>query len=196
MVKQLCFSNIYLGKEHALYLDSSIPYMIALGVLEGYNPIFLYGIELRSDTEYRYQRVGVSLLIGWAAGRGTAVVLPEGNALLPKTLYGYMDYQMISRQNLEQYRAEIMVEESDWMGKLNVAHTQVIERSQNGGDLRAAEDARAEAYKQMYMRSGALQILNHLIDLCDRKDAALVAFQDAFRISQEQKDNDKSPEKT
>lgn len=185
LVEHECFKNIYIGMEHAKYLDSSFPYMLALAVLRGHNPIFCYGFELKSDTEFSYQRIGAALLIGWAAGRGTSVILNQNNALLPPTLYGYEDYQMISRQNLEQFFGDIETELSDWTGQLNVAHAQVIEREKNGASKESLDDAlerRNEAYKQMYMRLGAQQILGLLIGICDRKDQAILEFVDNTRI--------------
>jgi len=91
------FENIIVGDENARYMDSTFPYMLALAVHEGYKVVIVCGFEFQSDTEYRYQRPGAALMIGWAAGKGVKVILPEETGLLPRTLYGYEDYQMISR---------------------------------------------------------------------------------------------------
>jgi len=186
-VLDLAFANIVIGDEPACYLDSSFPYMLALAVLEGYKTIHVFGFEFRSDTEYRYQRPGAALLVGWAAGVGVKVILPGDTGLLPHTLYGYEDYQMISRQNLEQFLSDLQTQESDWQGKLNVAHARVLERSGNGNAdvLQKAEEERAEAFKQMYMRAGAIHAITHLIAICDRKETALVEMPDPFAVYQE-----------
>ena len=176
------FENILIGSENAKYFDSSFPYMLALAVHEGYRTIYAYGFELLSDTEYRYQRPGAALLIGWAGGKGVKVILPEDTGLLPHTLYGYEDYQMISRQNLEQMLGDLQTQESDWQGKLNVAHALAIERAGNGDGAAQAEVDRLEAFKQMYMRAGAIHAIAHLIALCDRKETALGEMVDPFMV--------------
>lgn len=267
-VVEECFSNIFLGSNTARYLDSSFPYMIALAVLEGYNPIYLLGIELRSDTEYKYQKVGVALMVGWASGKGVKIVFPKNSALLPDTLYGYDDYQhvsreelfefhsmlktkreeylklkkeaskklikdksdenfdhfgfcfkrvaqsegglhvlkglieicnekkllsgediqTISRQNLEQTLHEMSNQESNWMGKLNTAHTRVVERGKFGADIKEVEDEREFAYEQMYMRSGAIHVISFLIRKLDRSNAEFEEFDDHYFLYEENKD--------
>lgn len=262
MVLEEVFKNIYTGPYTARYLDSSFPYMIALAVLEGYDPVYLVGCELRTDTEYRYQRIGVSLIVGWAAGRGTTVVLPEKTALLPPTLYGYDDFQHVSREelyelyklikdkydnyltlkkkasdkllrhrsdenteefglqykrvaqaegglhvlkglieicnskkietgendqyisrsNLEQVLHEMANQESDWMGRLNVAHARVIERQKTGEDLDKAKEDREHAFQQMYMRSGAIHTVRYLIEMLDRGIAEFEEFDDHYFV--------------
>jgi len=241
LVLEECFGNLFVGSDNARYLDSSFPYMIALAQIEGYNPIYIIGCELRSDTEYRYQRVGVSLLAGWAAGRGTTVIFPENNALLPPTLYGYEEFQHyhidelykmhsmykemrteylerinedfgtffklvkqsegalhilkalieicekkraetgekdqhISRQNLEQYLSNMYIQESEWLGKFNAAHARAVERG-------ITEDKdREEAFKEMYMRSGAIQLLKFMIEKLDRGIVTFSGFEDYFTV--------------
>ena len=178
------FENVVVGQEHARYMDSTFPYMLALAVHEGYKAVIVCGFEFQSDTEYRYQRPGAALMIGWAAGKGVKVILPEETGLLPRTLYGYEDYQMISRQNLEQFLMDLQTQESDWQGKLNTAHAQVVERSSNGNHdgLPEATEARNEAFKQMYMRAGAIYAIQHLIAICDRKEVALTEMLDPFVV--------------
>lgn len=192
------FENIFLGVEQAEYYDSSFAYMLALAVHEGYKLIYVLGFEFLSDTEYRYQRPGAALLIGWAAGKGVKVILPPGSALLPPTKYGYEDYQMISRQNLEQYLADLINQQNEWQSLFNVANTRAMEREAllnrtNGelsdglraeieAELKTAQDDRVEAWKQMYMRAGAVQVMNTLIGICDRKVATLTeeGFEDQY----------------
>jgi hypothetical protein len=55
-----------------------------------YDWIGLYGIDLASDTEYGDQRPNTDYLIGVAQGKGIAIHLAEGSALLKADrLYGY-----------------------------------------------------------------------------------------------------------
>lgn len=182
-VKSIVYENVFLKDQNAEYFDSTLPYMLALAVLEGFTTIHVYGFGLRSDTEYRYQRPGAMGLIMWAAGRGVKIIMPEKSQLLPDTLYGYSDYQSISRQNCEQWLRDMQMEESDWMGKMNVAHTKVIERQANGASpekIKEAEDERVECFRQMYMRAGAIHLLLDQISIMDRKQEAMSEMVDPF----------------
>jgi hypothetical protein len=106
---------------------------------------------------------------------------------------------MISRSNLEQALLDMAKQESNWVGKLNVAHAQVVERQKKNyafrffnsiarffarhSDIQAADDARGEAFKQMYMASGAKQIISHFINVIERKEKALDGeMDDHFKI--------------
>lgn len=72
------------------YFTSSIGYMLALAISEGYTWIGMYGIDLASDVEYPYQRPNTEYLVGLARGMGITVVVAEGSALLKSSfLYGY-----------------------------------------------------------------------------------------------------------
>lgn len=69
------------------YITSSAAYSIALGVHLGYQKIEIYGTEMETNTEYQYQRPGVTYWIGFAEGAGVEVDF-HGN-LLKSPLYGY-----------------------------------------------------------------------------------------------------------
>jgi len=197
---ELAFENIQVGDTRAKYITATFGYMLITAVMAGFDTIYLFGFEFLSDTEHTYQAIGAALLIGWAAGKGVKVILPEGNPLLPPTLYGYEDYQMISRSNLEQMLGDLANMESDWLGKLNTAHAQVVERQRHNylfrffnsiakffakhSDIKEADEARGEAWKQLYMTGGGLQLTRHFIDIIDRKEQALGSeFKDNLFIS-------------
>lgn len=183
------FEFIYIGTSNARYITSTFGYMLISAVMEGYNPIKIYGFEFLSDTEHVYQAIGAALLIGWAGGKGVKVILPEGNPLLPPTLYGYEDYQMISRQTLEAEQLTLAKTQSTWIGKLNIAQALVQERTRRNYPYRfftwvaglfartnGTSDAindRVEAFKQVQMSNGALQFNKHYIDIVDRKQKKL-----------------------
>ena len=69
------------------YLTSSAAYSIAFGIVEGYQRIEVYGVEMETNTEYQHQRPGVAYWIGLAKGAGVDVDF-HGN-LLDCPLYGY-----------------------------------------------------------------------------------------------------------
>jgi len=72
------------------YFASSIAYMLALAILEEFEEIHLYGIDLLTDGEYAYQRPNAEYLIGLARGLGRRVHVPTASALLKfNHIYGY-----------------------------------------------------------------------------------------------------------
>lgn len=72
------------------YFTSSIGYMIAWALLNDYQWIGLYGIDLASDVEYVHQRPNAEYLIGLARGEGRTVVMAESSAICKAGhLYGF-----------------------------------------------------------------------------------------------------------
>ncbi len=72
------------------YFTSTIGYMMGLAILEDYDEIGLYGVDLASDIEYPAQRPNTEYLIGVARGLGKTVTVANGSALLKAGfLYGY-----------------------------------------------------------------------------------------------------------
>lgn len=189
-ISESVYKNVYLGTRNAKYFDSSIPYMIALAVEAGYTKLDLLGFGLMTDTEYTYQRPGAFGLIMWAAGRGVEIVLPEESGLMPETLYGFEDYQSISRQNVEQWMKDIQIQLSDWTGKLNVFHERVVQLEQHKVPVEEIEEAmqkRNNAFQQMYMRQGAINMLITQVEIMDRKRDAFAEFEfdDPFFVATE-----------
>ncbi len=92
------------------YLESSIAYMMALAMLEGWNDpqnmrIGIWGVDLNPDTEYAYQKPNMEYLIGMARGRGIKVFIPAESALLTGAfdkLYG--EWTDEERQEREKAR--------------------------------------------------------------------------------------------
>ena len=72
------------------YLTSSIAYMIAQAIMEGYEKISVYGVDLTvHDTEYFHQRACTEAWIGLAKGRGIEVFIPDQSSLMKSTfVYG------------------------------------------------------------------------------------------------------------
>lgn len=77
---------------------SSVSYMIGLAIVEGYEGIGCWGVDLATKPEYRYQRQAVQYLLAEARRRGIHVYIPSTSPLkVPsqakyvrtKALYGY-----------------------------------------------------------------------------------------------------------
>lgn len=69
------------------YFTSSVAYALALACYFGYKRIELYGVEMETNTEYIYQRDGVTLWIGVAKGLGIDV--DAHISMFDQPLYGY-----------------------------------------------------------------------------------------------------------
>ncbi len=70
------------------YFTSSIAFMLALAIYEGFTTIDLYGIDLTVGEEYDYQKPCAEFWIGFAMGKGIEVGIPAACALL-KTKWRY-----------------------------------------------------------------------------------------------------------
>lgn len=72
------------------YFTSTIGYMIALAIAEGFTWVMLAGVDLVSDVEYPSQRPNSEWLSGIVVGLGRTLVIPPSSAMLRAGhLYGY-----------------------------------------------------------------------------------------------------------
>lgn len=72
------------------YFTSSIPYMIAIALMDGFEEIGIYGVNLAIGEEYFYQKACAEWWIGLAEGKGVRVYVPSASALLKQhARYGY-----------------------------------------------------------------------------------------------------------
>lgn len=101
------------------YFTSSFAYMCSLALLEGFERILVFGFEMATDTEYRYQKGSTEFWLGVAAEMGVEVVLEEECQLLKGGKYAYEVSQMINRQELEGRLRMIKGEREKSVGKLN-----------------------------------------------------------------------------
>lgn len=70
------------------YFTNSISWMLALAIYQQYPRIAVYGVDMAQDSEYGHQRPSCEYFLGWAAGRGIDISVPESSDLL-KTPYLY-----------------------------------------------------------------------------------------------------------
>lgn len=64
------------------YWESSIAYMVGLAIVEGAEEISIYGVSMKANEEYFYQRPNLEYLIGLATGRGIKVHVHEGSPVM------------------------------------------------------------------------------------------------------------------
>ena len=63
------------------YFNSSIAYAMALAIHEGAEEIAIYGVDMKGDDEYGYQKPNMEYLIGLAIGKGIKVTIPDESPL-------------------------------------------------------------------------------------------------------------------
>jgi hypothetical protein len=86
----ISFLNSFDKHADGDYFASSVAYMIALAMYEGFEEIQIYGIDLLTDDEYSHQRPNAEYFIGLARGKGISVYVPPESALLTFGFrYGY-----------------------------------------------------------------------------------------------------------
>lgn len=90
------------------YFTSGPCYALAMAIHLGYQHIRMYGIEMENNTEYIYQRDGIALYLGIAAGRGIDVEIDGRSMMFYSPLYGYeMDADKVDREAFEQRASEL-----------------------------------------------------------------------------------------
>lgn len=82
------------------YFTSSFAYMGSLALFMGFKEIGVWGFEMATDTEFRYQKGSTEFWLG-IIGQHAKMLLPNGCQLLNGKLYGYEVSRMINRQRLE-----------------------------------------------------------------------------------------------
>jgi hypothetical protein len=83
-------------------LFTSTPaYALAMAIYQKRSPIYLFGIEMGSNTEFFRQRPGFYFWSGIAAGRGLKLVRRNKSLLFSERIYGYKGEMMIQKQEIE-----------------------------------------------------------------------------------------------
>lgn len=103
------------------YYCSSISYMLGMAAWMGYSTVGLFGVEMASDTEYRYQRPNGEFWLGYMIGKGVKIILPEEANLLRGQRYGFDWLPNIGRQQIEFDMVRIKKQEEQSLQELNQA---------------------------------------------------------------------------
>lgn len=127
------------------YYCSSISYMLGMAAWLGYKEVGLYGVEMASDTEYKYQRPNGEFWIGYMMGRGVKIHLPKEAHLLRGQRYGFDWLPNVGRQQIEFDLMRMKNEEGKAMARLNA--TQGM-RSYFAGQIK---DAKTPEEKKKWM---------------------------------------------
>lgn len=140
------FGRLLRGGERNLYFTSSFSYMLGLAVYERVGRVEIYGVEMGTDTEYRYQKPSAELMIGVALGRGIEVVLQPGSELCKAQLYAYDRVPAAERERAEQLAAHYEAEAARMHLEMTAAA--------------AAYNARQVAEPADYLKASALSAIN------------------------------------
>lgn len=123
------------------YLTSAIGYQIACAIHLGAKRIGLWGIDLKSDTEYGYERPNVEWLLGIAQGRGIEIVLPDVCALLNNDgnvpLYG-IDEENTHLADVERMLSHRLGDINEYIPTMNTKNDAILR------DMYIAEGARIQ----------------------------------------------------
>ena len=95
------------------YYTSTVAYMLALAIDEGFTQIDLYGIDLAVGVEYVEQRPCTEYYIGIASERGITVGIPTASALCKQSYrYGYhystTNQGIATRGDLEKRKRDLL----------------------------------------------------------------------------------------
>ena len=167
------------GKQH---LTSSLPYMVALAMLEGnIGRLEWYGFNM--ETEWKYQRPDAYYWKGRAEEAGIEVYIPPESKLFPKTLlYGYEGSSMIPRQRAEAHKSYYEKQHEDNMANMRVSQG-VLQERMKADDQEAVNEAVKQVQKfsdQALMSFGGVQAVQNLIDTCDLEDVEPVLSLEEF----------------
>jgi len=98
------------------YFTNSVSYQIALAIVEGFEEIRIYGVDMAvtskkiAEDEYSWQRPSCEYFIGIAEGKGIKVYLPpESDMLKARFLYGWDE----PKENDFDYKLDTLVKKMD-----------------------------------------------------------------------------------
>jgi len=85
------------------FYTSTLAYMMALALHEGFTHFELYGFDMEAETEYKHQRDSAEYFLGLAEGLGSSVYLPKNSSLLKGGvgMYAFETTEVGFRQLLE-----------------------------------------------------------------------------------------------
>lgn len=135
--------NRKLHRKGCTYYTNSISYLIALAVyelqgVERGSCIGLWGVDMAQHgkglkSEYAAQRPSCELMIGWAMGRGIAVVIPpECDLLKTSCMYGFDSYGEMMKK--------LTVRENELDQRINQTNAIARQKHEEGIYLQGARD--------------------------------------------------------
>ncbi len=135
-----------------MMLGSTIDFMLALALVEGYEEIKVYGINMATDTEFKHQLPSCNFWLGMIRGRGVKLVLPESCPMLQVPIYGVTRRDHIDRDVLATRKGRLMQQKIQIEAQLNSVHgalqfCEILENYMDTAVLPELEQARNQAYE-------------------------------------------------
>ena len=124
-IRDAFFPNVDLTDASSLQemmLGSTIDYMLALAIVEGYKEINVLGINMATDTEYRHQLPSCNFWLGMIQGRGITLNLPEDCPMLKVPIYGLTRRQFVDADVIRTRKMRIMQQKIGLEAQLNSVH--------------------------------------------------------------------------
>lgn len=155
-------------------LTSTVDYLFALAIAQSMNvgveqaisDIYLPGIQMKDDTEWKYQRPALGYWLGQCQARGIRVHIPEASTLWRPKVY-HLGGQMLSRHLIEKSKkhqeamlAENMAEMNRMEGAIKVS---------NGNPSQELQQKYMKVQAFVWKLRGAIEQCEMLIDTIDRK---------------------------
>jgi hypothetical protein len=146
--------------ESTKYFTNSAAHMIAFALYLEATTIGLWGWELSSDTEMKYEKPSVEFWLGVAHGMGVQIALPKGSPLLGqrRRVYALEDVPAVNRMHIEIQRNRASHNLRDAQHELSIARNESSE---------TPDDARAEIAGRVVYESGKVAALERLLDELD-----------------------------
>lgn len=109
------------------YFTNSISYQIALAILEGFQEIHIYGVDMAVDSEYHHQRPSCEYFLGIAAGLGIKVFIPDQADLLKtRFLYGFQEPEQAAwKKKVANIRATMAAKKKKIEDEIKVKEAQL-----------------------------------------------------------------------
>ena len=139
-------------EKFGYYFTNTISYQIALGIMEGFTEIGLYGVDMATGSEYGPQRPSCEWMLGIAAGLGIKLTIPpQADLLKTRFLYAFQER-----------------EQSAWELKMANMKNSMLKRLSKSQNAVAIETKKADQY------TGALEAVRE----CERVWANLMTKKD------------------
>ena len=174
-------ASVRYPKEAALLLageylnfTSSLCYMAASAILEGFDKWYVLGFDMDAGAEYEYQREEGLKWMSFARGRGIDVYLPKTSGLYTRRmLYGYEGIPMINRALLDTHQKQYAREQQSALDEAHKWAGILQERKRALAARRLIDEAVQQVMgyeRQAAMNEGAAKALEYLIETSDLKE--------------------------
>lgn len=166
------------------YFTSSIAFMLALAIAEGFEEIGIYGIDLIVGREWAWEKPCAEYYLGVAHARGIAYHLPENSALLWQShTYGYEhepDYgfygleklrkraraleEQVAKMREDVFKIQGRLEEADF---LRSKAGDEASKGHLGVRIQTIERELSQALNLLYLHDGAQQEVSRMYGILE-----------------------------